>query len=150
MSTKTKTINQYLVIDWKSGNSRTRKSKPSASELSTNELLAELNVDVEIPEIEVPTLALEIDVPEPMVQAATMEALDEDDLPDWTDTAAEVVEEQLDAVTESMADPTPREVAEHLTTQVLIDAPGRPDPERVRNYIRQLAAELMDEERDDD
>lgn len=143
--TNTKTITSWLVIDWKSENSRTRKSKPSASELGTNELLAELNVEVEIPDVEVPTLALEIDVPEPQVHAATMEALDEEELPDWTDTAVEVVDERVDDVAEAMDDPDPISVADQLTTQVLIDAQGRPDPEHVRDYLIEVVTNVMED-----
>ena len=61
-----KTIKGWIVIDWKEGTHRTRKSKPGS--LGTNELLAKL-------------------VPEPQVHAATLEALDDEELPDWTDTA---------------------------------------------------------------
>jgi len=46
-----KTIKGWIVIDWKEGTHRTRKSKPGS--LGTNELLAKLSIDVEIPDVDV-------------------------------------------------------------------------------------------------
>jgi hypothetical protein len=88
-----KTITGWLVVDWKGETHRTRKSKPSASELGANELLAELRVNVTVPEVETPTLAVNIDVPKPQVEAAELDALDEDELPDWTDEGDEAGDE---------------------------------------------------------
>lgn len=59
-----KTIDGWLVVDWKQGTHRTRQSKPKQSELGSTELLAELSVHVTVPEVDIPTLAVEIDVPE--------------------------------------------------------------------------------------
>jgi hypothetical protein len=93
-----KTISGWIVVDWKEGSHRIRKSKPDS--LGTNELLAKLSIDVTIPEVDVPELALQIDVPEPQVHAATLEALDEDDLPDWTDTTHGIVADHEDRILE--------------------------------------------------
>jgi hypothetical protein len=143
MST-TKNYQQWLVIDWKTGDSRTRKSEPAASDLNANELLAELVVDVEVPEVEVPTLAVEIEVPEPQVYQATMEALDEADLPDWTAAANDV----LEANTERIETADRREQSElinDLTTRTLMNAPGRPATKQVREYIELQVGELAAE-----
>jgi|GEM_PF-2317329 len=134
-----KTITGWLVIDWKQGSHRTRKSKPDS--LGTNELLAKLNVDIEIPDVDVPELALQIDVPEPQVHAATLEALDDEELPDWSDTATSYVDDYSDRLLE--ADRIERrELIDVLTAKVLTSIDTRPDPSQVRQYIRRLAQDI--------
>jgi len=135
-----KTIKGWIVIDWKEGTHRTRKSKPGS--LGTNELLAKLSIDVEIPDVDVPELALQIDVPEPQVHAATLEALDDEELPDWTDTANEIVSDHADQF-RSVDRTDMRGLVDQLTTQVLVEVNTRPDPERVREYIRRTAQRVV-------
>jgi len=139
-----KTISAWLVVDWRDGGTRTRKSKPKASNLGANELLAELNIEVNVPEIDVPTLSAKIDVPEPRVHAATLDALDEDDLPDWTNVADEVLKANLDRVRHEAS----LELVTELVGATLLDASGRPDPELVREYIREHMSRLRDGERE--
>lgn len=134
----TKTIGGWLVVDWRDETHRTRKNKPSSTELGTNELLAELQVDVTVPDVEVPTLAVEIDVPEPQVHAATLEALDDEDLPDWTDTANEVVNDHATAIQDTTSQQESRELVDQLTTRTLVNVSTRPDPQKVRKYVRQM------------
>jgi Asp-tRNA(Asn)/Glu-tRNA(Gln) amidotransferase B subunit len=129
-----KDITGWLVVDWRDGSHRTRQSKPSASELRTNELIAELQIDVDVPDVDIPTLAVEIDVPEPRVHAATLEALDDEDLPNWTDVADDVLERNIDRIQED--DPTNMtDVIHALVGETLVDADARPDPDQVREYI---------------
>lgn len=135
---KEKTIDGYLVVDWKKGSHRTRKSKPSAGELGTNELLAELKVNVTVPEVDVPTLAVDIDVPEPQVFAATMEALDDEDLPDWTDVANDVVNTHADDIQDITSQAEQRDLVDTLTTRTLLDVNTRPEPDQVRRYVDQM------------
>lgn len=140
-----KTITGWLVIDWKSGSHRTRKSKPDS--LGTNELLAKLSVDVEIPDVDVPELALQIDVPEPQVHAATLEALDEDDLPDWTDEAARVVDKHSDRLQATDNKLEVQDLVDMLTGQVLLEIETRPNPKNVRQYIERLTRQIREETR---
>jgi len=116
-----KTIKGWIVIDWKEGTHRTRKSKPGS--LGTNELLAKL-------------------FPEPQVHAATLEALDDEELPDWTDTANEIVSDHADQF-RSVDRTDMRGLVDQLTTQVLVEVNTRPDPERVREYIRRTAQRVV-------
>lgn len=132
---KTKSYKQWLVLDWKDGSSRTRKSKPNSGDLATNELLAQLDVTVEVPEIEVPTLAVEIDVPEPQVYQATMDALDDEDLPDWTESANTVIAGNRERVATADEYQRRQRIVNELTTAALADAPGRPPVKQVREYI---------------
>lgn len=127
-----KTITAWLVVDWRDGSTRTRKSKPKASELGANELLSEVSIDVTVPEIDVPTLKARVDVPEPRVHAAELDALAPEDLPDWTDTADELIEANADRI----ADGAGRDIITELVGAVVLDAPGRPDPDLVREYCR--------------
>ncbi|MFW6434826.1 MAG: hypothetical protein ACOCY1_00450, partial [Halovenus sp.] len=89
-----KSITGWLIVDWRNGSHRTRKSKPKQSELGANELLAELEIDVHVPDVEVPTLSAKIDVPEPRVHAATLDALADDDLPEWTEAANNAIDSE--------------------------------------------------------
>lgn len=142
--TKTKNYNQWLVIDWKTGESRTRKSKPGSGDLNANELLAELNVDVSVPEVEVPTLAVEIDVPEPQVYQATVDAIDEADLPDWSEAANDAIADERERITSVERDGLPA-ITDELTTQALLNAPGRPPAEQVRQYVAERVRAVREE-----
>jgi len=141
---KSKTISGWLVVDWKTGKTRTRKSKPSASELGTNELVAKLNVDVTVPEVDVPTLAVEIDVPEPQVYAATLEALDDEDLPDWSNVANRMVDDNRVAFQQAGNATDFEESVYETTARVLVEANGRPDPSNVRDYVDRMARQIRE------
>lgn len=139
-------INQYLIVDWRKGKTRTRKSKPSDSELGTNELIAELKINVSIPEVEVPTLAAEIEVPEPMVHSATLEALSDEEMPDWTDTADRLIADRDLGAELNGATPTERcEVMDSITLNVLREAPGRPNIDNVTEYVHEKVAAITTE-----
>lgn len=143
-----KTIHGWLVVDWKEESHRTRKNKPGASELGTNELLAELEVNVSVPDVEVPTLAVNIDVPEPQVFAATLEALDDDELPDWSDVANEQVHQERLAFKNAANAQEFGNVVDQVTTRVLMEVNSRPDPANVREYVERVARETLQEEDD--
>jgi hypothetical protein len=125
-----KTISGWIVVDWRKGKHRTRQSKPKASELGSNELLAKLSIDVHVPEVEVPELAVEIDVPEPHVRAATLEALDEEQLPGWADVANELIPSTIPDDPEAFENEVNR-----VTVRTLTEANTRPDPDAVREYV---------------
>lgn len=140
---KKKTVTGWLIVDWRTGSHRTRKNKPKASELGTNELLAKLKVDITVPEVDVPTLAVEIDVPEPTVYAATLEAIDDEDLPDWSKVAVEKVDANRDFFE---GDPHDFETGvDRATIQTLQDAPGRPDVSHVREFVERTARDIDDD-----
>lgn len=148
--TKTKNYKQYLVLDWRSGSSRTRKSKPSAGDLGKNELVALLEWQVNIPEPEMETLSLEIDVPEPMVRSATIEALGDDALPGWSDVANEYIDDyewRFHDIRGKEDDPTVSEAwddaVNSVVTKTLLDVvSARQDVERVREYVYETTTEL--------
>lgn len=142
-----KTIDGWLVVDWKKEKTRTRKSKPSASELGTNELLAKLNIDVSVPEVDVPTLALEIDVPEPQVFAATLEAIDDEDLPDWSEAAIESIDAARQSFEDADSHAEFQNVVDSVVVRTLQSTPGRPDVETVRDFVVRTANDLDDDGR---
>jgi hypothetical protein len=140
-----KTISGWIVVDWRKGKHRTRQSKPKTSDLGSNELLAKLSIDVHVPEIEVPELAVEIDVPEPHVRAATLEALDEEQLPGWTDVANEVIPSTIPN------DPSEfQNEVNRITVRTLTEAATRPDPEAVRAYVDETMRAVDDGGQDDE
>lgn len=139
-----KTISGWIVVDWKQETHRTRKSKPSASELGTNELLAKLAIDVSVPDVDVPTLAVDIDVPEPQVYAATLEALDDDDLPDWSDVANDKVHQDRLALKGAENAQEFGNVVDQITARVLMEVNSRPDPANVREYVERVATETLE------
>lgn len=139
-----KTIGGWLVVDWRAGSHRTRKSKPSASELGNNELLAKLSIDVHVPEVEIPELAVAIDVPEPHVRAATLEALDDEQLPGWTDLANDLLSST------PPEDPEERErEIDRVTLETLSESNTRPDPDAVREYVADAMHSLTTTDRED-
>lgn len=133
---ETKTIDGWLVVDWRRGSHKTRKSKPSQSELGSNELLAKLEIEVNVPDVDTATLAVEIDVPEPQVFSATMEALSDEDLPDWTDAANDVIEQHESQLRAASGSPDELgDLVDTMTTRTLLEVNTRPKPERVREYV---------------
>jgi len=139
-----KSITGWLIVDWKSGGIRARKTKPSTTELSTHELKAKVSIDVTMPDVDIPTLSLEIDVPEPRVYAATLEAIADEDLPDWGDVAFEKVEQtRIDFEAAGNA-PEWKSVVDEVTVDVLRDAAGRPDVENVRDFVDRSARDVHD------
>lgn len=139
-----KQITGWLIIDWKTGKHRSRQSKPEYSELGKNELLAKLTINIRIPEVEEASLAVEIDVPQPMIRQAVLEALDEEDLPGWTDAVADVVRE-YEASAEfdiDADDPHLGQLADAITTQALMRIESRPDPKAVREYTYDFISEM--------
>jgi hypothetical protein len=135
-------------VDWKHGSHRTRKSKPDS--LGTNELLAKLSIDLTLPEVDVPELALQIDVPEPQVHAATLEALDEDELPDWSDTAHGIVTNHEDRIRDCDDALEAQNLVDQLTARALFEVQRRPDPKTVRHHVQQLVKRLYDGQEVDD
>lgn len=147
---ETKTIEGWLVVDWRKGSHKTRKSKPTQSELGSNELLAALEIEVEIPDVDVPTLSLEIDVPEPQVFSATMEALSDEDLPDWTDAANDVIEQHESQLRAAAGSPDDLgDLVDTMTTRTLLEVNTRPKPECVREYVQETVRRVHTEGEDD-
>lgn len=138
---KTKTIDGYAVVGWKQGKVKARQTEPSPSELGNNELVAKLRFEVSVPEVDVPTLAAEIDVPEPMVYSATLEALEDRELPEYAQTADSVITEYVD----DLQDATEAElegIVSSIVVRTLRETRGRPRVELVEEYVQDVVGEI--------
>jgi len=122
------TIKNWLVINWREGTTRTRKSKPDASKLGTHELATSLTLNVTIPDVDVPELVADVEVPQPRVESSELSDLEAEDSPDWMDVADEIVDQNPEA--------DPYDEVDRLVVAVLEDAPDRPDVEEVKRYLQ--------------
>lgn len=140
---QSKQIENWLVINWRSGSTRTRKSEPD--DLGTYEIATRLSVDVEIPDVEAPELAARVQVPQPRVQTAVLESIDEEDLPDHADVAAEIVEEHADEIERTPpGDDLLDRLVDELTTKTLIAYDGYADPEEVQATVKRISKRVID------
>jgi len=128
------TIENWLVINWREGTTRTRKSKPDPSSLGTHEISTSLTLNVTIPEVETPELRADVEVPQPRVEASELSDLEAEDSPDWMDVADEVVDDNHEA--------DPYDEVDRLVVSVLEDAPGRPDVDEVKRYLQTQLREV--------
>lgn len=138
---KTKTIKGYLVVDWRKESIRARKTKPNKSELNTNELVGDLKVTVEIPEIPVPEASATFEVPEPMVESAILEALDNRSYTDWEREAESLIAERIEAIEEAN-DGEIEPIIGRIVIETLRDARGRPDIDSVERYVERSVGEI--------
>lgn len=137
---KTKTISGYLVFNWKDGSHRTRKSKPDS--LGTYEIATPLEIQVEIPDVDVPEIAAKVQVPQPRVQTAVLESLDDDAFPDWSDVAEEYLEAYVERIRSAETLDAVDDLVDQLTTKVLLDLDGIAEPEKVRAFLQDHAHRL--------
>lgn len=140
-SGREKTIRGFAIVDWKKGKIRSRQTEPEVSELGSNELLANLRFDVSIPEVDVPTLAAEIDVPEPMVYSATLEALEEREMPEYAQTADRVITAYVDDIQDA-GDAELEGVVSSIVVRTLRETRGRPRVEVVEEYVNEVVEEI--------
>lgn len=130
---RTETIENWLIINWKEGNTRTRKGEPDQRKLGTHEIATRLQIDVVIPEVEIPELAARVEVPGPQVETAVLDDLDEEDLPDWKSVADDVLRDRLGDDGADIEDL--KDAMSDMVVQTLQDAPGRPDVDDVEGYL---------------
>lgn len=127
-------IDDWLVINWQDLNTRTRKSKPQPGDLGPRELATQLQLTIRVPDVELPTLDAEVEVPAPRVEASELEDVDAEDVPDWQDVADELVERY------GTDDWDARDV-KALTVETLEEAAERPDVDDVQDHIRSALRE---------
>lgn len=68
---ETKTFEGYLIVDWKRGEMRHRKTKPN--DISPTELAIPVSIDVRVPEVQIPTIEAAIDVPAAQVEQSVVD-----------------------------------------------------------------------------
>lgn len=136
-----KDLDVWLVIDWKNDQIRARKTDPGGT--GPYEIAIPTAITVRVPEVDVPTLEAEVEVPRPKVERVETEQRDrEADEPPWM----EYVEEAKDhpdargAVVEAVESGQPssewRVAVNAIVGVVLRHADGAPDPERVEKAAR--------------
>ncbi|RQG93708.1 hypothetical protein [Natrarchaeobius oligotrophus] len=69
--TTTKTFDLFLVIDWKNDSVRHRKTEPD--DLAPTQLAIPVSIDVNVPEVTVPTIEAAIDVPAASVEQSVVQ-----------------------------------------------------------------------------
>lgn len=141
MGTKRSVIEGFLVVDWRDEQIRARKTEPKQSDLGTNELVSDLKVVVEIPEIDVPSASIEFEVPEPMVENAVLEALDERSFTDWERMAESQIAERMDEIREA-DDQQLGNLRDGIVVSTLREARGRPDVADVARYVKEAVEEV--------
>lgn len=130
--TTTKTLTAYLVVNWKDESLKTRKTEPSEAKLSPYEIAIPANVEVVVPEVEVPEITARVEVPRANVESGLLEdAAREGDPSIWQAIADEQVEQALsDGRDWSWG------LLYELTGKTLTESEVYADPGIVRNYIR--------------
>lgn len=139
---ETKTITGWLIVDWRNGKHRTRKSKPNASELGANEIVSKLKVEVEIPEVETTTLSAKARVPKPQVHASDLENLDADELPEWSNVADQKIEQRRVDIEDAESTADYEGLVMELVAQTLLDTPGSVPPDVVEEYVHESVLEI--------
>jgi hypothetical protein len=69
--TQTKSFECYLVVDWKNESIRQRKTEPT--DVAPTELAIPVALDINVPEVSVPTIEAAIDVPAAQVEHSVVE-----------------------------------------------------------------------------
>lgn len=138
-----KTIEAYLVVDWKQGSTRTRATEPLATELGTNELVTPISLDVIVPEVEVEELTARIEVPEPRVVETEMADREADDAADWRAVADELLEPVLQSSTPGREWLDERDA---ILVEILQEAPGRPSIDKVKEHCADRVERVVNEE----
>jgi len=135
--TTTKTYNGYLIVDWRDDDLRFRKTRPDKSDRGPTEYPVEVEVEVEVPEYDIPTLAAELSVPEADVrQAAASEVYAESNGPAWHETVESALDHYADEA--HGLDPTETEFDDLVSTAVgyvLRRAEGMPPVEAVEEQV---------------
>lgn len=120
-------IENWLVFNWNEQTTRTRKSEPDTSSLGVHEIATKLTLNVHVPEVEMPELEADIEIPQAHVESSRLDDVDEADVPGWQDVLEEVLAENPSAEYPEDGD--------ELTLTVLQRAPGRPDIQEVEEAV---------------
>lgn len=123
----TKTLKYHLVVDWKKETVRARKTPPSG--IGPFELHIPAELEIEIPDVDVPSISERLEVPQPSVQRIALEAVFDQEFPEWADTVDEILD---DAWGES----------DYTILGYVMEATGGvPAPADVLDYVRTRRAE---------
>lgn len=119
----TKTLNYHLVVDWKKETVRARKTAPDRT--GPFELVIPATLEIEIPDVDVPSISERLEVPQPTVQRIALEAVYDEEFPEWADTVDEIMDES-----------SGYESDYELLGRVMQETAGVPRPDEVLDYIQ--------------
>lgn len=120
----TKKLNYYLVVNWQKERISARKTKKD--NLGPYELQIEADLEIDIPDVDVPVISEQLEVPQPTVNRIAQEAIFEEEFPDWYET-----------VEDCIARATPDHSDYEVLGWAMEDTKGVPNPDEVLDYIRQ-------------
>lgn len=127
----------WLIVDYRTGDMNVRKTEPSPSDLGKNELATEVVVDVVVPEPDLEALTATLEVPTPTVRDADVHDLDAAAVRTWQ----EVADDRLDDVQHMFLDDgrvVEGRWVEHendIVLDVLEASVDRPAVDDVREYL---------------
>lgn len=124
-----KTLDYYLVLDWQAEKITARKTEPDST--GPYQVVIPVEMEVQVPEPDVPTLSAEVQIPEAQVHRAVSESLYDEDYPAWMETVDSIISQ-----TEDHLAATPEDV-NRILGEAMIEAPGAPDPQEVRSHIQE-------------
>jgi len=136
--TTTETYSGYLIVDWRDDNLRYRKTRPDKSDRGPTEYPVRVEVEVEVPEYDIPTLATELSVPESKVRevaAADVTGIVEGG-PAWHETVEQALDHYADEA--HALDPQSTEFDDLVSTcvgYILRRADGLPPVDKVENKV---------------
>lgn len=145
---ETKTFGGYLLVDYRDDNMRFRKTKPSRSERAPTVYPVRVDVELNVPKIDVPTLSASLDVPEAEVSHAKSEGgLGGDEPPEWHAAVEDALDHFAPEPRESLP---PKTAVEHddLVSQmvgyVMRNAESYPDPDGVEDRVKTRLGEYRE------
>jgi len=71
-----KTFHGYAILNWKEGDMKLRKTKPSDKNLSPYQVPVQLNFTLEVPEIEIPEISTTMEIEQAQVRQVVSEELE--------------------------------------------------------------------------
>lgn len=134
----------WVLWDHKKDRVRARKTKPDRGDVGTNEFVTRIELTANIPDSDLihEEVALEFDVPTPMLESAVAEALDTRSFLDWQKDAESAIAERIDEIREADDDVLVENIVNGLTVQTLRAAKGRPDIDAVERYIAESVEDI--------
>ena len=132
-----KSLSAYLVVDWRDEDLKVRKTKP---ETSPYEVAVPLDLEIEVPEVDVQTLSARLEVPQAHVHKIVQGEVHEEDLTDWQAEAERILMDYQETGELALDD----SIQTQILGEVMMESPGVPDPESVSDYIQVRMGELVE------
>lgn len=127
----TKTIQGYLVVNWDDETLKALKNEPRKSSPYTITLAVDL--EIEVPEVDTPTISEKLVVPQPTVERLVQAQVTGQRAEEWHQDVDDYLQARIDA-----DEPIRDEQEMHQALgEVLLELEGAHDPEQVLEYLRE-------------